>query len=134
MKVVAHHVPLSATSSFDVLSMLQEQVRWCEARGVEILCCPEAVLGGLADYANASRDVAIEVAGGQLQRLLAPLTSDTVATLLGLRSWGEVGNSTTPPLSFIAVRSLARIASCIRPSINRSIPQAINYPFSRLAI
>ena len=117
MKVVAHHVPLSATSSFDVLSMLQEQVRWCEARGVEILCCPEAVLCSLADYANASRDVAIGVAGGQLQRLLAPLTSDTVATLWGGRSWGEVGNSTTPLLSFIAVWSLARIASYIRPSI-----------------
>ena len=28
-------------------------VEWCETKGVDILCCPEAVLGGLADDANA---------------------------------------------------------------------------------
>jgi predicted amidohydrolase len=131
MKVVARHVPLSATSSFDVLSMLQERVRWCEARGVEILCCPDAVLGGLADYANASRDLAIGVAGGQLQRLLAPLTSDTVATLWGGTELGRSGQL----YNAAAVFHRGAVVGSNRklyPAINRSIRQASNCRCLRL--
>jgi hypothetical protein len=36
----------------EAISLIRERVAWCEAAGVEILCCPEAVLGGLADYAE----------------------------------------------------------------------------------
>jgi hypothetical protein len=36
----------------DVLPLIRRRVRWCEEQRVEILCCPEAILGGLADYAK----------------------------------------------------------------------------------
>jgi predicted amidohydrolase len=50
---------------------------------VEILCCPEGVLGGLADDATRPTDIAIAVEGGQLEAVLAPLASPTVTTILG---------------------------------------------------
>jgi hypothetical protein len=83
MKVAAYQAPLHATNSMEVIGMIREQVDWCESSGVEILCCPEAVLGGLADYANSPADVAIDVESGQLRALLTPLASDKVATILG---------------------------------------------------
>lgn len=83
MKVAAYQVPLSATGSMEVLGLIRQQVVYCESKGIEILCCPEGVLGGLADYASSPSDFAIDVESGQLDSLLAPLASDSVATILG---------------------------------------------------
>ncbi len=83
MKVAAYQVSLRATGSAGVISLIREQVDRCESLGVEILCCPEGVVGGLADYAERPGAIAISVAAGQLDALLAPLASDRVATILG---------------------------------------------------
>src|SRR5215213_3480816 len=83
MKVAAYQVPLDATCSMDVLGLIRAQVTWCESEGVEILCCPEGVCGGLADYAMRPTDIAINVEAGQLHALLAPIASDRVTTILG---------------------------------------------------
>src|SRR5687768_12275855 len=84
MKVAAYQAPLRATGSAEVISLISEQVARCESEGVEILCCPEGVVGGLADYAERPADTAIDVGAGQLHAMLAPLASDRVATILGL--------------------------------------------------
>ena len=47
MKVAAYEAPLLAAGSMDALDLMQERVAWCEAERVSILCCPEAILGGL---------------------------------------------------------------------------------------
>lgn len=83
MKVAAYQAPLSAINSMAVIGLIREQVACCEAQGVEILCCPEGVLGGLADYASSPADIALDVEGGQLQALLEPLVSDRVTIILG---------------------------------------------------
>ena len=83
MKVAAYQVPLHAIYSLEVVSLIRQQISWCEQNGVEILCCPEAVLGGLADYVDDPSNVALEVGNGQLARLLEPLSSQTVTTIVG---------------------------------------------------
>src|SRR5688572_12122688 len=83
MKIAAYQVPLDATSSMDVVRLLYERVKWCESEGVEMLCCPEGVLGGLADYAAQPTDIAINVKRGGLGMALAPLASDRVTTIMG---------------------------------------------------
>ncbi len=91
MKVAAYQTPLEATASLDVLRLIRDRVAWCESDGVQILCCPEAVLGGLADYASGPTDVAIQVEGGRLDAVLAPLASDTVTTILGFSEIDRCG-------------------------------------------
>lgn len=59
MKVAAYQAPLLPGGSSEAIGLIREQVERCEAEGVEILCCPEAVLGGLADYAARPADIAI---------------------------------------------------------------------------
>ena len=83
MKVAAYQAPLHAVSSPEILGLIREQIDGCETNSVEILCCPEGVLGGLADYASRPTDIALDVEAGQLHALLAPLASDKVATILG---------------------------------------------------
>lgn len=120
MKVAAYQAPLHAVNSLEVIDLIREQVRWCEASGVEILCCPEGVLGGLADYANSPRDIAIDVAGGQLQTLLAPLASETVTTILGFTELDRSGRlyNTAAVFHQGAVVGLYRK---LYPAINQSV-------------
>ena len=49
VKVAAYQAPLLAAGSMGALDLIRARVRACEAEEVEILCCPEAILGGLAD-------------------------------------------------------------------------------------
>jgi len=52
MKVAAYQAPLLSAGSAEVIDLIQERVVWCESERVSILCCPEAILGGLADYSE----------------------------------------------------------------------------------
>lgn len=77
MRVAAYQAPLLPAGSTELaLKLIRERVEWCESEGVEILCCPEGVLGGLADYAPRQMAFAIDVEGGQLHTALAPLASN----------------------------------------------------------
>ena len=75
----------------EAIGLIAQQVRACEAAGIEFLCCPEGVLGGLADYASRPSEIAIGVQGGQLQQRLAPMASDTATTILGFTEIGDDG-------------------------------------------
>ena len=78
MRVAAYQAPVLAAGSMAALGLLRTRVEWCEAEGVAILCCPEAILGGLADYDGDPARFAIAADAGRLDSALAPLASDTV--------------------------------------------------------
>ena len=79
---VALAVPLLA-GSLEAISLIRERVAWCESKGVSILCCPEAILDGLADYSENPARFAITTDDGQLAEVLSPLASDTVTSIIG---------------------------------------------------
>ncbi|HEV3493362.1 MAG TPA: carbon-nitrogen hydrolase family protein, partial [Reyranella sp.] len=83
MKVAAYQAPLLLGGSMEALQRIRHRVKWCETAGVAILCCPEAVLGGLADDAACPVDISIDVESGQLEALLAPLASKSVTAIVG---------------------------------------------------
>lgn len=121
MKVAAYQAPLHAIGSMDaVLQLIREQVERCEREGVEILCCPEGVLGGLADYADRPGAIAIDVEAGELDALLAPLASDRVATIVGfteIAADGRLFNSA----AVWHRGAVAGIQRKLHPAINRSV-------------
>src|SRR5882724_6429654 len=82
MKVAAYQAPLLPAGCPEVIDFIREQVRRCESEGVSILCCPEAILGGLADYSGNPSKFAIRIDDGQLDEVLAPLVSDTVTSIV----------------------------------------------------
>jgi predicted amidohydrolase len=96
VKVAAYQAPVDACYSHDAIVIIREQVRQCEARGVEFLCCPEGALGGLADYVDDPHEIAIDINAGELDLVLAPLASDVVTTIIGFTevdASGELFNS-----------------------------------------
>jgi predicted amidohydrolase len=123
MKVAAYQAPLLPGGSMDALELIRDRVKWCETEGVDILCCPEAVLGGLADHAERPIDIAIDLENGQLETLLAPLASKSVIAIVGfteIAGAGKLYNSA-------AVFHGGRVAGIYRkrhPAIRRSIYSA----------
>ena len=91
MKVAAYQAPLLAAGSMGALELIRARVRACEAEGVEILCCPEAIRGGLADQIDDPARFAIRIRTGQLDAVLAPLASDVTTTIIGFTELGEDG-------------------------------------------
>jgi predicted amidohydrolase len=125
MKVAAYQTPLHATGSTAMLGLICEQINWCDANGVEILCCPEGVLGGLADYASSPTDIAIDVEAGQLHALLAPLANERVTTILGFTEIDRSGRL----YNSAAVYHQGAVVGIYRklyPAINKSVYEAGN--------
>jgi predicted amidohydrolase len=105
------------------VGLIRERVDWCESEAVEILCCPEGVLGGLADYASRPTDIAIDVEGGQLDRVLAPLASDSVTTILGFTEIDRGGRLFNSAAVFHK-GSVVGLYRKLYPAIHRSIYEA----------
>jgi 5-aminopentanamidase len=91
VKVAAYQAALLRSGSREAVDLIRTRVEWCESHGVAILCCPEAILGGLADYAIDPAAFAIDADGDQLARALAPLASDIVTTIVGFTEVTRAG-------------------------------------------
>jgi predicted amidohydrolase len=123
MRVAACQAPLLPSGSMAALELIRDRVKWCETEGVDILCCPEAVLGGLADDAECPGDIAIDVESGQLEALLAPLASQSVTVIVGFTE--TVGSGTL--YNAAVVFHNARVVGLYRkrhPAIRRSVYSA----------
>ena len=87
MRVAAYQAPLLLPGSMDTLELIPMQVRRCETERVRILCCPEAILAGVADnYPNPSR---IAIPADMLKNTHLPLASDTVTSIVGFSEFGD---------------------------------------------
>jgi predicted amidohydrolase len=77
------------------------------------------VLGGLADYATRPAAFAIDVEGGQLDAVLAPLASDRVTTIVGFTesARGRLYNSA----AILHGGSVAGVYRKLYPAINKSV-------------
>jgi predicted amidohydrolase len=120
LKAAAYQAPLLPAGSTAALELIRDRVKWCETEGVDILCCPEAVLGGLADDAECPDDIAIDVKSGQLEALLAPLASKSVTVIVGFTE--TVGAGTL--YNAAAVFHDGRVVGLYRkrhPAIRRSV-------------
>lgn len=91
MKVAAYQAPLFESGSMEAIGHIKTQVAVCEDQGVEILCCPETVLGGWAEYADNPFDMAINVENGDIESVLAPLASDAVSVIVGFTEVTNAG-------------------------------------------
>ena len=120
MKIAAYQAPLDVCSSPDIIDVIREQVRHCESADVEILCCPEAVLGGLADYSSRPMSIAIDVEAGQLDETLAPLASDTVTTIIGFTEVDRAGRLYNSA-AILCRGSVVGLYRKLYPAINKSV-------------
>jgi predicted amidohydrolase len=121
MNVAAYQTPLLESGSMEALSLIQRRVEQCELRNIAILCCPEAILGGLAD--NSRDPTPFAIATSRIGSVLAPLASDTVTCIVGLTELADDGRL----YNAAAVLHRGTIAGVYRkryPAIRRSVYEA----------
>jgi predicted amidohydrolase len=123
MKVAAYQAPLASCRTDKALALVRTQIEHCESLGVEILCCPEGMVGGLADYLERPADIAIDLEGGGFQPTTRLLASDSVTTILGFTEVDRSGRL----FNSAAIVSRGAVVGRYRkryPAINRSVYRA----------
>jgi predicted amidohydrolase len=120
VKVAAYQAPLLAIGSRESIGLIANQVRSCESAGVDILCCPEAILGGLGDYATRPDEIAIPAERAHLQKVLAPIASQSVTTILGFTEMGENGRLFNAA-AVLHQGAIIGIYRKLHPAINKSV-------------
>ena len=119
MKVASYQAPFLIKDPKDTISLIRTQINRCESEGVSFLCCPEAILGGLADYSMNIYENAVNAVNSDLATALEPLASDSVTTILGFTELadGRLYNS-----AVIFSRGLIKgIYRKMHPAIRRSV-------------
>jgi predicted amidohydrolase len=104
----------------NVIASIRAEVVRCEEESIDILCCPEACLGGLADDAERPHEIAINAANGGLERILSPLASKTVAVIVGFTEIADnaaLYNSAAVYFDGVVIGIYRKM----RPAINRSV-------------
>jgi predicted amidohydrolase len=109
----------------EIIKLIRKEVELCESLGVELLCCPEGVLGGLADNAPQPSSIAIGIGDGQLDKILAPLASETVTTILGFTEM-DFGGRLYNSAAVFHKGSVTSLYRKLYPAINKSIYEAGN--------
>ncbi|MGH9661434.1 MAG: carbon-nitrogen hydrolase family protein [Bryobacteraceae bacterium] len=122
MKVAAYQCPLLPSGSMGAINLIRRRVRSCESEGVLILCCPEVVLGGLADYSRDPAGFAIDVERGDLDAVLAPLASDTVTTIIGFTEIAS-GSRLYNAAAILQNGVVVGLYRKLHPAINKSVYQ-----------
>jgi predicted amidohydrolase len=90
---------------------------------VEFLVCPEAILGGLADYADKPAEFALNLDNGSLAQILKPLTSNKVTTIVGFTESDPSGRLYNSAAVFHQ-GSVVGVYRKHHPAINRSVYSA----------
>lgn len=120
MKVAAYQAPLLSAGSPEAIEFIREQVRRCESERVSIPCCPEAVLGGLADYSDNPFKFAIRTDNGQIDEVLMPLVSDTVASIVGFTELAD-DNQLYNAAAILHRGCVSGLYRKLHPAIRRSV-------------
>jgi predicted amidohydrolase len=120
MRVAAYQAPLRIARCKDGLDFIRAQVQRCESEDVSILCCPEAILGGLADNSGHPSQLGIAINNGDLNIILSPIASATVTTIVGFTEIGEGGRIYNSAAVFQFGEVIGRYRKR-HPAIRRSI-------------
>jgi 5-aminopentanamidase len=104
----------------EALDLMAARVRQCEAEHVSVLCCPEAILGGLADDSPDPKRFAIRADEDRLAAVLVSLASDTVTTIVGFTELAD-GDRLFNSAAVLQGGSVVGLYRKHHPAINRSV-------------
>ncbi len=102
----------------EALALIRRRVEQCEVRNIAILCCPEAILGGLAD--NSKDPTPFAIATSRIGPALAPLASDRVTCIIGLTELADDGRLYNTA-AVLHRGTIAGVYRKQRPAIRRSV-------------
>ena len=123
MKIAVYQSTVAATISIrDAIANVGTQLEWCDANGADMLCCPEGMLGGLADYSRSPGSIALSVADGELEQLITPLARHSAACIVGFTERADTGELYNAA-AVVKEGSLLGVYRKVHPAINPRFTQ-----------
>ncbi len=89
MNVASFQGPIFVDNARDAVHILRRQLTRCEAENVEMLCTPEAFVGGLADDATEPPLFAIRITNDLCPDELESLADSAVTSIVGFTELGH---------------------------------------------
>lgn len=109
--------------SADALTYIRNVVRRCESLGVDLLCCPEGAIGGLADYVANPMAIAMRQGSDDLARMAESVGSTSVTTIVGFTEVDD-DNRLFNSAAIIQHGVILGVYRKRHPAINRSVYSA----------
>jgi predicted amidohydrolase len=82
-RVASYQAPYLPFGSFDAVELIRSQVDVCEDVGVEVLCCPESIVGGLAYERDGQSPAETALSRAELDGVLFPTLTSPVGMIIG---------------------------------------------------
>ncbi len=120
MRVAAFQAPLLQAGSMDAIGLIRTRVAQCEAQSVEVLCCPEGILGGLAKYSLLRLSLQFPRSRDGSSPCFHPSPTVPSPRLLDSQNLAMKGGTTTPAAVFQR-GSVVGVYRKLHPAIRRSV-------------
>jgi predicted amidohydrolase len=127
VRVAAFQGPYLPFGSGNVVELIGRQLEQCERDDVDLLCCPEAFLGGLAYESDGQSPGDVAVSVKELRRLLAPLMSSPVASVVGFTERADNG-SLYNSAAFLADGAVHAVYRKVYPGYRTAICAGVELP------
>ena len=94
VRVAAYQAPYRPYPASDGVDLVLAHLVRVQSDGVELLCCPEALIGELANETDGDSPaaVALSVSSGQLEAVIAPLFGWGMTIVVGFTELGDDGH------------------------------------------
>jgi predicted amidohydrolase len=127
VKVAACQGPYLPFGSGQGVELIERQLQQCEGEGVELLCCPESFLGGLAYESDGQSPADVALSVGELACLLAPALSSPVASVIGFTERAETGKLYSS-VAFVADGAMQLVQRKVYPGYRTAISAGTELP------
>lgn len=127
MRVAAYQGPYLPFGSGHGVELFAQQLQQCEGEGVELLCCPESFIGGLAYESDDQSPADVAVSEGELARLLAPVMSSPVASVIGFTERAVTGKLYSSA-AFLADGAIQLVQRKVYPGYRTAITAGTELP------
>jgi len=91
VRAAAYQMTVADCYGTSAVARVRQQVARCESLGVDVLCCPEGTVGGLADYVAPADRLVLPGDADALADALAPIASAAVTTIVGYTERDDAG-------------------------------------------
>jgi predicted amidohydrolase len=91
VKVAAYQAPYLPFGSHEAVGLVREQLDRCGEQGVELLCCPEGLIGGLAHESAGQSPADVALDRDELTAVIAPLLDSPVGCIVGFTERDPAG-------------------------------------------
>jgi 5-aminopentanamidase len=132
VRVAAYQAPYLPFGSIAAVDLIAGHLASCEARGVDVLCCPESVIGGLAHESGGQSpaEVSLRVDTGELARTVTPLLDTPVTVIVGFTERDRSG-ALFSSAAVITEGTVAAVYRKVYPGYRTSISPGDRLPIFR---